>query len=183
VGSRRLKPAQTAAIASSELRLGYITGVFGLQGEVRLFLYNAETGLFQGEGSDVILVDEAGERSTTRVRSRPGAGKRILGQVHDVSSPEAAQALVGCEIVFARAALPQTEDNEFYHHQLIGLPVQNESGEAVGRITAIHQGPDTDIWIVHGPEGQLMIPAVREWVLSVDLESGVTVVDGAGQVL
>ncbi len=183
MSSRRLAPAQSAAIASDELRLGHITGVFGLSGEVRLFLYNPQTDLFEGKGAEVILVDAAGDRSPTWLRSRPGAGKRILGQVRGVDTPETARGVVGCEIVLSQAQLPKPKDDEFYHHQLIGLSVQSETGEIVGRISAIHEGPDTDIWIVDGPEGQSMIPAVRELVISVDLEDGVTVVDGAGKVL
>lgn len=183
MGSRRLKPAQSAAIAKDEIRLGHITGVFGLVGEVRLFLYNPESDLFGGRGRDVVIVGPEGTRRDVSVQARSGAGKRILGRVSQVQTPEAARQLVGWEIVLAEASLPQTEDDEFYHHELIGLPVKSESGEAMGRLTAIHTGPDTDIWIVSGPQGQAMIPAVKELVLSVDRVEGVTVVDGAGRVL
>lgn len=183
MSSRRLKPAQAAAIAKDELRLGHITGVFGLKGEVRLFLYNPDTDLFEGKGASIVLVDLEGARTAVTIRSRSGAGKRILGRVGGVDTPEAAGKLVGREIVLESAALPETGSDEFYHHELIGLPVKNASGDALGRLTSIHTGPDTDIWIVSGPEGQAMIPAVRELVLSVDLDEGVTVVDGAGRVL
>jgi 16S rRNA processing protein RimM len=183
VSSRRLRPAQTAAIAKDEVRLGHIVGVFGLAGEVRLFMYNPDTVLFDGDGAAAILVDEAGVRQNTTIRTRPGAGKRILGRVSGVQNPEAARALVGVEIVLAEAALPEPESDEYYHHQLIGLPVKSASGEVLGRLTAIHPGPETDVWVVSGPDGQVMIPAVQSLVVSVDLEEGVTVVDDAGRML
>jgi 16S rRNA processing protein RimM len=103
--------------------------------------------------------------------------------VSGVQTPEAARALVGVEIVLAEQALPETDSGEYYHHQLIGLPVKSASGEVLGRLTAIHTGPDTDVWVVSGPDGQAMIPAVRSLVLSVDLEEGVIVADGAGRML
>ena len=183
MGSRRLKPAQSDAIAKDEIRLGHITGVFGLAGEVRLFLYNPDSDLFCGRGREVVMVGPEGTRRDVTVRARSGAGKRILGRVSQVQTPEAARALVGWEIVLAEDALPQTGDDEFYHHELVGLPVKNESGESMGRLTSIHAGPETDIWIVSGPQGQAMIPAVKELVVSVDLDEGVTVVDGAGLLL
>jgi 16S rRNA processing protein RimM len=183
VSSRRLRPAQAAAIARDEVRLGHIVGVFGLAGEVRLFMYNPDTVLFDGDGAAAILVDQAGVRQDTTIRARPGAGKRILGRVSGVQTPEAARALVGVEIVLAEQALPETDPGEYYHHQLIGLPVKSASGEVLGRLTAIHTGPDTDVWVVSGPDGQAMIPAVRSLVLSVDLEEGVIVADGAGRML
>lgn len=183
MSSRRLKPAQSAAISGDEIRLGHITGVFGLAGEVRLFLYNPDSELFSGKGRRVVLVAPDGERSEATIAARSGAGKRILGRITGVKTPEAARKLVEQELVVSQAALPETEANEFYHHELIGLPVKNESGESMGRLTAIHSGPDTDVWIVSGPQGQAMIPAVRELVVAVDLEDGVTVVDGAGMVV
>jgi 16S rRNA processing protein RimM len=183
VGSRRLKPAQSKAIDKDELRLGHINGVFGLKGEVRLFLYNPNTEMFEGAGGDVVLVDEAGVRSSVTLRSRSGAGKRILGRMAGVDTPEAAGKLVGVEIVLDAAALPEAADDEFYHHELIGLPVRTESGTVLGRLTSIFEGPDTDIWMVSGPDAQSMIPAVRELIIGVDLEQGITVVDGAGQAI
>ena len=180
MGSRRLKPEQAAAIGQHEVRLGHISGVFGLQGEVRLFLYNPETDLFAGAGIAIELVAVDGARKAVHLRSRSGAGKRILGRLWGVDTPEAARKLIGTEIVLAREALPQTDQNEFYHHQLVGLPVRSASGETIGRLTSIHVGPDTDVWIVHGPDGEAMIPAVEKYVLSVDLEDGIVVADGAG---
>lgn len=183
MSSRRLRPAQAAAIAKDEVRIGHIAGVFGLAGELRLFLYNPDTVLFDGDGAAAILVDEVGARQDTTIRARPGAGKRILGRVSGVQTLEAAHALIGVEIVLAESALPETDSGEYYHHQLIGLPVKSASGEVLGRLTAIHPGPDTDVWVVSGPDGQSMIPAMRSLVLAVDLEEGITVVDGAGQML
>jgi len=183
VAIRRLQPAQAAAIDAGEVRLGHISGVFGRKGEVRLFLYNPDSDLFGDDGAEVTLVTAAGDRSTVVLRSRPGAGKRILGLIPGVTGADAARGLMGCEIVMQEACLPQTELDEYYHHQLIGLPVRGESGVEMGRLTSIQEGPDVDIWIVSGPEGQAMIPAVRDVVLAVDLKEGITVVDGAGQVV
>ena len=84
MGHRRLPPAQDSAIAEDEIRLGHVSGVFGYKGEVRLFLYNPKTELFSGSGATVTLIDVEGARSERQLKSRPGAGKRILGRLSGV---------------------------------------------------------------------------------------------------
>ena len=72
-------PKQEHAIGSDEVRLGRVNGVFGVRGEVRLFLHNRETELFEGVGCNVTLVSPEGERQERLLKSRSGAGKRVLG--------------------------------------------------------------------------------------------------------
>jgi len=177
VGRRAQRSAQRAAIQSDEVRLGHINGVFGLKGEVRLFLYNPKTELFKGRGMDVVLVSPEGKRVSKRLTSRSGAGKRILGLLDGVSSPEAARDLAEWEIVCAASGLPQLVDGEYYHRDLMGLAVHTEDGMSVGRITEIVSGDDVDCWVARSDEGEFLFPAVREVILSVDLHSGVTIVN------
>ena len=130
MGRRAQRAVQRAAIRKDEVRLGYVNGVFGLNGEVRLFLYNPKTDLFSGDGMDVTLVSLNGEREVRRLTSRSGAGKRVLGRLSGVGSPEEAGAYFEWEIVCADSALPRLAEGEYYHRDLIGLAVHTESGEA-----------------------------------------------------
>ena len=100
----RKSPEQEDAIRPNEVRLGRVSGVFGVSGEVRLFLHNRDSDLFVGDGADVTLVSPAGERETHRLRSRRGAGKRILGRIVGVNSPDAARRYMDWEIVLAETA-------------------------------------------------------------------------------
>ena len=177
MGRRAQRAAQRAAIHPNEVRLGRINGVFGLKGEVRLYLYNPKSELFQGEGMNAVLVSPEGERRPTCIRSRPGAGKRILGRLEGVTSPEAAATLADWEIVCDEGDLPRLHDDEYYHRDLIGLAVQNQSGQAFGRISEIVPGDQVDCWIAKLDGEELMFPAVKEVVLSVDLHTGITIVD------
>ena len=177
MGRRAHRAAQRAAIRSTEVRLGYVNGVFGLQGEVRLFLYNPKTELFSGVGMDVVLVSLDGQRLVKRLTARSGAGKRILGRLTAVNNPEDAAHFVEWEIVCAEDALPALSSGEYYHRDLIGLAVHTESGEPVGRLSEIVEGEHVDCWIATSDEGEFMFPAVREVVLSVDLHAGVVIAD------
>jgi 16S rRNA processing protein RimM len=163
-------------IRDDELRYGKVNGVFGIRGEVRLFLYNRESDLLD-DGREVVLLHE-GQRRIVRIKSRPGAGKRVLGRITGVSNPQAAHALIGAEILVPASSLPVLPEDTFYHHQLLGVPVHTESGELLGTIREIHASGDTDLWLVKGADAEIYIPAVGDEIISVTPGVGVVVADG-----
>ena len=163
-------------VRDDELRYGKVNGVFGVRGEVRLFLYNRESDLLSA-GREVVLLHE-GRRRIVRIKSRSGAGKRVLGRISGVSTPEAAHALIGAEILVPTSSLPALPEDTYYHHQLLGLPVHTESGELLGTIREIHSSGDVDLWLIKGAEAEIYLPAVGEEVISVTPGVGVVVSDG-----
>jgi 16S rRNA processing protein RimM len=66
---------------------------------------------------------------------------------------------------------PPLPEGEYYHHQLIGLKVVSEQGETLGRVTEILATGATDVYVVRPEMGrEILIPAVDEFILAVDLE-------------
>ena len=145
-----------------------------MRGEVRLHLHNRESQLFAA-GRPGTLGAPDGTRRRAGLRSRPGAGGRVLGRIDGLRDREEARALMGFELVIAKAALPQTESNEYYHHELLGLAVETESGRALGTLAEIHDSGAVDVWVVRG-EDEHFLPALAEVFLSVDVPGGRAVV-------
>ena len=168
-------PLQENAIRPNEVRLGRVSGVFGISGEVRLFLHNRASQLFSGGGSDVTLVSPQGEREVKRLTARQGSGKRILGKLDGVSTPELARSYMDWELVVAEALLPEAGADEYYHKDLIGLTVRTSAGDVVGELTEIMEGEVIDCWVVKGPDGEVMFPAVKAVIDSVDLTDGIVI--------
>ncbi len=158
------------------LLMGRVSGVFGIRGEVRLFLYNRESTLFD-EPRQVRLRLPDGSVQQVRLTSRPGAGKRVLGRIDGVSTPEAARALIGAELMVPESALPPLEEDTYYHHQLIGLPVYGASGRLLGTLQEIAKTGNVDLWVVRSDDEELYIPAVGDEIISVDIGDRVVVAD------
>lgn len=155
--------------------MGRINGVFGIRGEVRLFLFNPQSDLLKAGASVVLRIGK--ERQSVRLISRPGAGKRILGRIDGVNTPEAARALMGADILYPKSALPELDEDTYYHHELLGLTVRTESGVSLGVIREIIASGNVDLWVVRGPDGETYIPAVEDEILSVQPGVEVIVVD------
>ena len=163
----------------NEISIGHVAGVFGVNGEVRLFLHNPASDLLNTERL-VSLAAPDSARQAAHLIARPGAGKRILGRVRGVTTPEGAAALVGSEILVDRAQLPELDSDTWYHADLIGVPVRTESGVELGSIREIFGTGDQDIWVVVGADGERFIPALKRLLVKVSPGVGVVVTDEAG---
>ncbi|HWQ46061.1 MAG TPA: ribosome maturation factor RimM, partial [Longilinea sp.] len=75
------------------------------------------------------------------------------------------------------ADLPKLPDGEYYHHQLIGLKVQDEAGVLIGVLADIIETGANDVYVVQNDAGkEVLLPALKNIVISVDLQQGVMVV-------
>ena len=62
-----------------------------------------------------------------------------------VADRNAAEALKGTELFVDRAALPQPDEDEFYHADLIGLEARDSEGRVLGKVSAIHNYGASDV--------------------------------------
>jgi 16S rRNA processing protein RimM len=117
---------------ADRIELGSVVGVFGVRGEVRLYLHNPDDSVL-AEPRKVILAQDGTEREAL-VSVRPGAGRRIIGKVEGVTTPEAAAELIGAAVLIARSELPPAGADEFYVADLIGLTVEDADGTVLGTV-------------------------------------------------
>jgi 16S rRNA processing protein RimM len=69
-----------------------------------------------------------------------------------------------------RPALPE---GEYYHHQILGLSVVSDTGQALGRLVQILSTGANDVYIVRPEAGpEVLLPVTEEVILRVDLERG-----------
>ena len=84
----------------------------------------------------------------------------------------------GLELYVAREKLPETDEDEYYHADLIGLAAVTTAGEALGRVIAIHNFGAGDIIEIAPPRGATMLlPFSNTVVPDVDLAGGRVVID------
>ncbi len=166
------EPTTRRSSVQPEVELGRVSGVFGVSGEVRLFLHNPDSG-WLSEGREVTLVAPDGRRRVVHLRARPGAGKRILGQIRGVSNRDDAAALQDWRVVVPRDELPGLEPGEYYLWQVEGAAVEID-GKPVGRVVRVHSsGPVEILEIDAGRREPVFVPSVEAFVERVDVEQRV----------
>lgn len=109
--------------------------------------------------------------------------KRLLGAewlvhfegVEDVGS---ARPFVGLEVGVSEDELAPLDEGEYYHHQLVGLRVLRKDGVVLGRVVGIMETRAHDLYVVETDAGrEVLLPAVAEMILEIDMLRGVMVVD------
>ncbi len=157
------------------LPIGSIAGAHGIRGEVKVELLTDYPERFR-PGARLYVGDETTARPVEVQTARPH--KRFyLVKFTDVPDRNAAELLAGqLVLILTDEAMPLGE-HENYAHDLLGLQVETQAGQALGQITDILTGPANDVYVVSGPEREVLVPALRSVVLRVDLAAGKMVVE------
>jgi 16S rRNA processing protein RimM len=156
--------------------VGAVAGAFGVRGEVRLkpFTDDPETLFALGP-----LLDEKGAPALTIIRSR-AIKDGYAAFAKEIASREAAEALKSTRLYVPRDRLPATEEDEFYHADLIGLRVVSLAGESLGEVRSVQNYGASDlleIWKTPGVRQPWLIAFTKEAVPHVDLAKGEVVID------
>ena len=156
------------------VELGYVSGIFGVRGEVRLFLHHPESSLLRQWTRVVLLPTATGESITADLKARPGAGKRIIGTFKGHSRRDQAEAIQNWRVVIRAADLPELRDaSEFYVRDVLGAHVVVEGAEhvPVGCVTAVHPTADADVLEVRlvDAEEPVFVSCRKEMVKDLDV--------------
>lgn len=90
-----------------------------------------------------------------------------------VDDRNTAETLRGATVEVALEDAIPLEEGEYYHYQLVGLPVVTDAGERLGEVVEVLQSPGAnDVYVVHGPHGEVLIPAIAEVILDLDVQAG-----------
>jgi len=98
-----------------------------------------------------------------------GGGLLKLGGCDD---RDAAQPLRGMAVQIPLTEAIPLEPGEHYVHQIEGLEVYTEEGDSLGAIKRVLKTGSNDVYVTRGPRGEVLIPALEDVVLDVDLEAG-----------
>lgn len=101
----------------------------------------------------------------------------IIARVKARTDDEIA-AVRGAAVVVPRSERFELPENEYYIDDLVGLTVKDTEGNLVGKLIEVWKTPANDVYRVLDEEGrETLLPAVEEFVLSVDIEAGLLVAD------
>ena len=155
----------------SWIELGVIARPHGVNGELRVHVFNPESSLLQ-ELAEVFLIGEEGEEPALVevLSARPGP-KALLMRLQGVSSREDAESLRGYTLCVPREALPELEEGEYYHADLIGLEAF-DGDEPIGEVLDVIDYPSAECLKIARPGGYIEVPMLPRWLERVDLDAG-----------
>jgi len=149
---------------SPGLVAGKVTKAHGLRGEVTVLVLSEVPSRF--ERGSVLHLETGGELTVASVRPDRG---RLLVTFEGVADRTAAEQLNGRYLFVPEDEAPELPEGSFWPHQLVGCEVVTDSGRALGEIREVVLGVANDIWVTGPPEAEVLIPALKDVVVSVDV--------------
>jgi 16S rRNA processing protein RimM len=151
-----------------------IGAAHGVRGAVKLWTFTEDPFAVKAYGP---LSTKDGVRHF-EVTSARAAKDHLVATFKGVTTREEAERLNGIELFVLREKLPATEDDEYYHADLIGLTAETTAGVVLGRVVAIHNFGAGDIIEIAPPQGTtLLLPFTNAVVPTVDISVGRVVIE------
>ena len=151
-----------------------IGAAHGVRGAVKLWTFTEDPFAVKDYGS---LSTKDGARHF-EVASARQAKDHLVVTFKGIASRDEAERLNGIELYIPREKLPATDDDEYYHADLIGLDAMTTAGEPLGHVIAIHNFGAGDIIEIAPPAGATMLlPFSNAVVPTVDIAGGRVVIE------
>ena len=147
---------------------GEISGLFGIQGEVRVFDFSRNRGDILNFDSWMIEQGTCWQEITVR-QGRHHRGALVV-KLDGFDDRDISRQLLGAKIGIKREQLPDLVDGEYYWHQLEGLLVVDIRGEELGIVDKLMETGANDVLVVRGSHEHL-IPYTKSTIADVDLSS------------
>ena len=148
--------------------IGIITKPQGIRGEVRVLPTTDDPSRFE-----LLVNDEI----TLRLKNKEQAYKLLQARLHKniviiklegINDRNAAETLINNIITIPDDKALPLDEGEYFIRDLIGLSVETETGEHLGKIGKVLQTNANDVYVIDATEGDsFMIPATKNVVLSV----------------
>lgn len=151
--------------------IGRLIKPHGLRGEIRCHPETDYPERFE-DTNVVEIFDDKSPPRRIRVERAKLHQQLVLLKLEGVDTIEDAERLRGWTVAVPDAETIELEDGEFYHYELEGLQAFDPEGRSLGVLDEVLANPAHQIYRI----GELLIPAVPEYVLEIDLEKARIVV-------
>ncbi|KAA3608433.1 MAG: 16S rRNA processing protein RimM [Calditrichaeota bacterium] len=159
--------------------IGKVLKPQGIKGEVKTEIITSFPEHFE-ELSEVFLDEDA--NIAIEIEKTRFAKNFVYIKFRNIQSRNEAEKLRNKNLYIPESELFPLEDDEFYHHQIIGLDAVSEQGDYIGKITDVETYPENDMLIIKSKDKMThLVPVVKELIKDVDIESQIVtikVIDG-----
>ena len=152
--------------------IGKILKPHGVKGEVRVFPTTDDPSRFKRLKKAGVEFEDRREALYLNIEQAKPAQKFVLLKFEGIDGMDAAERLRGGSIVIPDdQALPLDAD-EYYVRDLYDMSVVADTGEYLGVIADVLETGANDVYVVRRENGgDILIPAVKQYIVSVDTKA------------
>ena len=162
------------------LRVGVITSTHGVRGEVKVFPTTDDMNRFKKLKS--VILDTGKEHKTLNIEGVKFFKNMVILKFKGFDNINDVEMWRQKDLLITRDQAVKLSPDENFIVDLIGLTVMTDEGEKLGVMQDVLQTGANDVYIVKMESGkEVLLPAIKDCILNVDLEKGemlVHVLDG-----
>lgn len=106
-----------------------------------------------------------------RVEKLRQSNRALLVKLEDCDDRDAAEQLREMLVQIPVEDAVPLENGEYYLYQLIGVSVETAGGEKLGEVVDVIETGANEVYVVRGPSGELLVPAIGDVVQHLDLKA------------
>lgn len=169
---RRMKMSK-----KEQLEVGKIVNTHGIKGGIKVVPYTDDPADFEIFNWVYIKKnDGVDKRTINRVQYQKN---NVILYLEGIGTIEEGEKHKNCVLLIDRDMAIPLPDNVYYISDLIGIEVRTEEGEKLGKICNVFPTGSNDVYVVkHATQKkEILLPAIREVVKQIDIESGTMVIN------
>ena len=152
-------------------QVGVITATHGIHGEVKVFPTTDDPNRFKK--LKTVLLDPGIQKLELEVAGVKFFKKFVILKFKEFDDINQVEKYRKCPLLVTRENAVRLKKNEYFIADLIGLKVYTEDGTFLGNLEDVMQTGANDVYQIVTEEGkEILIPAIRQCILDVDIESG-----------
>ncbi|MEP7157881.1 MAG: ribosome maturation factor RimM [Chloroflexota bacterium] len=159
-------------MTDGRLVVGQVRGVHGLRGAVRVEILTDNEGRF--DVGNVLHIEGSDRKLTVVSSHRDGPG--MLMRFKEVTDRNGADGLRERYLEAEGADLPP---DTYFWHDIVGCEVRTDTGVELGTVADVFRVGGSEVYVVRGPRGEVLVPAVAAIVRELVPAEKRIVVDGA----
>lgn len=151
-------------------QVGVIASTHGIRGEVKVFPTTNDAGRFQDLKH--VILNTGKERIPLEVQGIKPAKKFVIVKFKGIDDINDIEKYKGAQLLVRREDAVELKDDEYYIADLLGMEVLTDGGER-GTLKNVIETGANEVYVVEFETlGEVLIPAIHDCILDVDVEAG-----------
>ena len=160
---------------SAYLLIGQVLRPQGIKGQVKVRPDTDDPGRF--EELESVYIQQAGEYRAISVDEVSVREDGVYLRLNGAQTRDDAEKQRDWMLYVDRAHARELAENETFICDLIGCRVVDLAGNELGKVTDVLQPGGNDVYVVKTPQGEMLLPALKHVIPTVDVANGVVTVD------
>lgn len=157
------------------LRVGVISSTHGVRGEVKVYPTTDDPNRFKKLKN--VVLDTGREYIELEISGVKFFKEQVILKFKGIDNINDIEKYKGKDLLVHRADAVELGENENYVADLIDLKVVTDEGKTLGILVDVMETGANDVYVVETEDGEeLLIPAIRDCILDVDLDEEVMTV-------